>query len=143
MNTEDIDNKIEEFCGYITKTRLTRKDLLKTLAIFGGSLILLGQTESSYAHPPSDIIITFDAKTKILNAVIMHKVSNPENHFIKKIDTALNGQEIIEHKISRQDNNVSQTVSYLIPDAKTGDILSVEAYCSISGKLQKEIKLRF
>ena len=141
MNTKDNYDKIEDFCEYITKARLTRKDLLKTLAIFGGSLILLGQTKNAYAHPPSDIIITFDAKTKILNAVIIHNVSNPEKHFIKKVDIALNRQEIIEHKISRQDNNVSQTVSYLIPDAKTGNILSVEAHCSISGKLKKEIKV--
>ena len=141
MNTEDNYNKIEKFCEYIAKTRLTRKDLFKGLAIFGGSLILLSQTENAYAHPPSDIIITFDPETKILNAVIMHSVSNPHNHYINKVDIALNGQEIIEHKISRQDNNVSQTVSYLIPDAKAGDTLSVEAYCSISGKLKKEIKV--
>jgi hypothetical protein len=142
MNTEDNYNKIEEFCGYIAKTRLTRKDLFKSLAIFGGSLILLGQTENAYAHPPSDIIITFGPGTKILNAVIMHSVSNPQNHYINKVDIALNGQEIIEHKISRQDNNTSQSVSYLIPDAKAGDRLSVEGYCSISGKLKKEITVK-
>lgn len=142
MNMEDTDNKIEEFCGYITKARLTRKDLFKGLAIFAGSLILLNQTENAYAHPPSGIIITFDPKTRILNAVIMHEVSNPANHFINRVDIALNGKEIIEHTLSRQDNNVSQTVAYLIPDAKTGDILSVEAYCSISGKLKKEIIVR-
>ena len=141
MNTEARYNKIEKFCEYIAKTRLTRKDLFKGLAIFGGSLILLSKTENAYAHPPSDIIITFGPETKILNAVIMHSVSNPHNHYINKVDIALNGQEIIEHKISRQDNNVSQTVSYLIPDAQAGDTLSVEAYCSISGKLKKEIKV--
>jgi len=96
---------------------------------------------TAYAHPPSDIIITFDSKTKILNAVIMHNVSNPENHFIKKVDVALNDREIIEHKISRQDNNINQTVAYLIPDAKTGDKISVEAHCSISGKTKREIKV--
>ncbi|MBI4706436.1 MAG: hypothetical protein HY761_00720 [Candidatus Omnitrophica bacterium] len=96
---------------------------------------------SAYAHPPSDIIINFDPKTKILNAVIMHNTSNPDSHFIKKVDIGLNGKEIIEHKISREDNNESQTVSYLIPDANNGDVLSVEAYCSISGKLRKEIKV--
>ena len=66
MNTEDTDNKIEEFCGYITKTRLTRKDLFKTLAIFAGSLVLLSQTENAYAHPPSGIIITFDPKINLI-----------------------------------------------------------------------------
>ncbi len=95
----------------------------------------------AYAHPPSDIKITFDPKTKILQAVIIHDVSNPAGHYIKKVDVAINGKEIIEHKISRQDNNHEQTVTYLIPDAKIGDTISVEGYCSISGKLIKEIKI--
>lgn len=96
---------------------------------------------NAYAHPPSDIIITFDSATKILKAVIIHNVANPENHFIKKVDISLNGQEVIEHQISKQDNFSDQAVSYLIPDAKANDAISVEAYCSISGKLKKEIKL--
>ncbi len=95
----------------------------------------------AYAHPPSDIKITYDAKTKILRAVIMHKVNDAKKHFINKVDVGLNGREIISHAISQQDNNISQTVSYLVPDAKAGDKLSVEAYCSISGKLEKEIKV--
>ena len=114
---------------------------MKRIPVFLITCFFVAVFSIAYAHPPSDIIITFDPKTKILNAVIMHNVSNPQNHFIKKVDVALNGKEIIEHKLSRQDNNVSQTVSYLIPDAKTGNILSVEAYCSISGKLKKEIKV--
>jgi hypothetical protein len=93
----------------------------------------------AYAHPPQDIIISFDPATKILKAVIVHNVSNPESHYIIKVDIGLNAKEIIEHSLSRQDNFASQTVQYLIPDAKNGDRLSVEGYCSISGKLKKEI----
>ncbi|MFH0856052.1 MAG: hypothetical protein V1869_06085 [Candidatus Omnitrophota bacterium] len=93
----------------------------------------------AYAHPPHDIKITFDPATKVLTAVIMHDVANPANHYINKVDAGLNGKEIIEQRISRQDNYASQTVSWLIPDVKDGDTLSVEAYCSISGKLKKEI----
>ncbi|MDD5006298.1 MAG: hypothetical protein PHS93_07395 [Candidatus Omnitrophica bacterium] len=96
---------------------------------------------TAYAHPPSDITITFDPASKILKAVITHQVVNPQNHFIKKVDVGLNDKEIISQEISRQDNNTTQTVSYLIPDAKEGDVLSVEAYCSISGALKKEIKV--
>ena len=95
-----------------------------------------------YAHPPSDIKITFDPKTKMLQAVIVHSTSNPLSHYIKKVDVGLNGREIIEHSISREDNNQTQTVSYFIPDVKDGDILSVEAYCNISGKLKKEIAVK-
>jgi len=98
-------------------------------------------SSAAYAHPPSDIKITYDSKTKILTALIMHNVSDTKKHYINKVDVGLNGKEIISHVISRQDNNISQAVSYLIPDVKIGDKLSVEAYCSISGKLEKEIKV--
>jgi len=114
----------------------------KKIAVFLIICLFVTVYSIVYAHPPSDIIITYDAATKTLKAVIMHNVSNPAGHFIKKVDIALNGQEIIEHKISRQDNNTTQTVTYLIPDTKAGDTLSVEAYCSISGKLEKEIKVK-
>jgi desulfoferrodoxin (superoxide reductase-like protein) len=103
--------------------------------------MILGKVENVYAHPPSDIVITLDAKTNILNAVIYHNVSNPNNHYINKVVVGLNGKEVISQEISRQDNNTTQTVIYLVPDAKVGDTLSVEAYCSISGKLEKEIKV--
>lgn len=104
---------------------------------------LIAVSSAAYAHPPSDIIITFYPASKILKAVIMHNVSDPKKHFINQVDITLNGVQVIEQRISRQDNNFSQTLTYLIPDAKLGDILSVEAHCSISGALKKEIKARF
>jgi desulfoferrodoxin (superoxide reductase-like protein) len=135
------NNKIEDFLERFTNVRLSRRNFLKSLAILIGSLMILGQVENVYAHPPSDMDITFNPTTKVLNAVIAHAVSNPQTHFINKVNIGLNGKEIIQHAISRQDNNANQTVSYLIPDAKAGDTLSVEAYCNISGKLEKEIKV--
>jgi hypothetical protein len=109
--------------------------------IFFTLVILIFSFGVAYAHPPSDITISFDPSARTLTAVIAHYVSNPKTHYIRKVDIALNGKEIIEHLISRQDNNAGQTVVYLIPDVNENDSLSVEAYCSISGKLQKEIKV--
>jgi desulfoferrodoxin (superoxide reductase-like protein) len=115
---------------------------MRKIACFFVFWFLITACSAAYAHPPSDITITYDPQTKILRAVIMHNTSNPESHYINKVDIVLNGKEIIEHEISRQDNNTSQAVSYLIPDAKTGDKLSLEAYCSISGELRKEIEVK-
>ena len=103
------------------------------------SIIILTAASSLYAHPPSDIIISFDARSKILKAKILHNVSNPNSHFIKKVDVSLNGKEILSQQFSRQESTFSQTVSYLIPDASSQDKLTVEAYCSISGKLERGI----
>lgn len=110
----------------------------KTPLLIALSLIF-ALSSTAYAHPPSEIKLSFDPATKILTAVITHRVANPLNHYIKKVDVAWNGKEIIEQKISRQDNFATQAVSYLVPDAQSGDTLSVEGYCSISGKLAKEI----
>ena len=115
---------------------------MKKLAAFLVTVGFLSAVSVAYAHPPSDIKITFDTTTKMLQAVIIHNTSNPINHYIKKVDVGLNGKEIIEHAISRQDSNKIQTVRYLIPDAKDGDVISVEGYCSLSGKLTKEITIK-
>jgi hypothetical protein len=109
------------------------RKILSLLVVFSAFSLL------AYAHPPSDIKIIFDGKTKMLNAVILHGTGSPAFHYIKKVVVDLNGKKIIGQTFSRQDNNVSQTVSYLIPDVKNGDTLSVEGECSISGKLKKEI----
>ena len=112
---------------------------MKKVLLFVVFSIFLAAASLAYAHPPSDIKITFDAKTKMLHAVILHNVKDALKHYINKVDVALNGKKIIEHNISKQDNNESQAVDYLIPDAKDGDVLSVDGFCSIVGNLKKDI----
>lgn len=94
------------------------------------------------AHPPQDIKINFDPNTKLLTAVVYHDVTMfPFHHFIKKVEVGLNGKQILEEDLSAQDNNKTQTVIYRIPDAKVGDKLYVDAHCSITGELRKEIQV--
>lgn len=114
---------------------------MKHLAALFLCIVVCAVCPAVYAHPPSDITITYDTTTKVLKAVISHEVSNPEKHYIAKVEVDLNGKEVIAHQLSRQDNFNTQTVSYLIPDAGVWDKLSVEASCSISGKLKKEIQV--
>lgn len=112
---------------------------MRKTALLVVGFIFFVNVSAAFAHPPSDIKITFDPATKMVSAVIVHNVSNTLSHYIKKVDVAINGREVIEQEISRQDNNASQTVTYLLPDIKDGDVVSVEGYCNISGTLKKEI----
>lgn len=112
---------------------------MKNKILFMFLFTCLVLTGTAYAHPPKDIEISYDPATKILTASIVHDTSNPLGHYIRKVDVGLNGKEIVQQEISRQDNNNSQKVSYYIPGTRPGDRLSVEGYCSISGKLKKEI----
>jgi desulfoferrodoxin (superoxide reductase-like protein) len=108
----------------------------KTALLLCGILAL---NATAFAHPPSAIKIQFDDKTKILTAVVEHRVSNPKTHFIYKVDIGLNGEEIQMLPFEKQETSASQTIKFAIPQAKKGDTLSVEGYCNLSGKLEKEI----
>lgn len=97
---------------------------------------------SAYAHPPSAIDISYNPVTKVLTVVITHQVSTPLTHYIKKVEVAINGKQIITQSLSKQDSNTSQTVIYYIPDAKKDDWISVEASCSIAGRHEAKIKVQ-
>lgn len=101
----------------------------------------LAISTAAFAHPPSDIKIQFDPATKTLTAVITHRVSNPGSHYVGKVDIGLNGKEIQMLPFTKQETKTIQTVKMVIPQAKKGDTLSVEGYCNLSGKLEKEIKV--
>ncbi len=103
---------------------------------------LLVAGTQAFAHPPSDIKIQFDDKTKTLTAVVEHRVSNPKTHYIYKVDIGLNGKEIQMLPFKSQETSTHQTVKFAVPQAKKGDALSVEGYCNLSGKLEKEIKVK-
>lgn len=109
---------------------------------FSAVLFIAIALASAYAHPPSDIKLNFDTQTKALQVVVTHNTSNPLSHYVKRLGIFLNGDEVIEQNISRQDNNVTQTLSYILPDAKSGDFIFVEAVCSKSGKLERRMEIK-
>ncbi len=113
---------------------------MKKTALFLCGLLALSTT--AFAHPPSDIKIQFDPATKILTAVIQHRVSNPTSHYIYKVDIGRNGKKIQMLPFKKQETCTSQTVKFVIPEAKKGDTLSVEGYCKLGGRLEKEIPVQ-
>lgn len=112
---------------------------MKKITLLLSGLLLASTT--AFAHPPSDIKIQFDPVTKTLTATIKHRVSNPNSHYVHKVDIGLNGKEIQMLPFKKQETVTAQTISFVIPEAKKGDTLSVEGYCNLSGKLEKEIKI--
>ncbi|HOW58133.1 MAG TPA: hypothetical protein PLO78_00240 [Candidatus Omnitrophota bacterium] len=114
---------------------------MKLLRIFLALVITILLCAKSYAHPPSVIKIQFDPATQILKAVIEHQVSNPKTHYIGKVDIGLNGKEVQTLTFTSQKDRASQLVEIKMNGVKSGDILSVEGYCNLSGKLVEEIKV--
>ncbi|MEO0094964.1 MAG: hypothetical protein ABIL66_03635 [candidate division WOR-3 bacterium] len=98
------------------------------------TILIIAIARISYAHPPSDIVAEFDTTNKILQVTVQHPVRDAQKHYISKIEIELNGKQIIEQESSRQIDNITQKYLFIIPEAKMEDNISIEAYCSISGK---------
>lgn len=96
---------------------------------------------SAYAHPPKDIKISFDPKTKMLTAVIVHDTLYPTYHYVKTVEVDINNKKAIEHTLTEEETKLTETVIYKLPDVKPGDTVSVDAHCSLFGHLKKEIKI--
>jgi hypothetical protein len=94
------------------------------------------------AHPPSDIIITFDLVNSTVTAKIMHDVKDVKDHFIAQAVITVNGKKAVTQSCTTQTSNESQTLVYVIPGLKVGDVVSVDADCSKFGDLTKEATVK-
>jgi hypothetical protein len=112
----------------------------KVIVSLLGFLFLIAP--AAFAHPPTNIVINFDQTTQQLTAVVTHPVTDVTRHYIKKVDIAVNGKEITTLKFTQQDNTTTQPVSYQMKDIRPGDVIEIEGYCSIQGKLAREMKVK-
>jgi desulfoferrodoxin (superoxide reductase-like protein) len=105
-------------------------------------LVLIFSASAALAHPPVKIEISYDPATKTVSAVITHPVQDRTNHLIGKVDVDINGEEVIEAKYHFQDTESAQQVSFIMKEAKPGDVIGIEAYCNISGKLKATVEVK-
>jgi hypothetical protein len=100
--------------------------------------LVLGFSLAVFAHPPTDIIITFDLEKSLVKVDVMHASKDIVKHFIKQIEVLLNGKSILKQQFTTQTSNEKQSVVYVIPGLKPGDKVAIDADCSIFGDLTKE-----
>ena len=93
------------------------------------------------AHPASEIKLTVNNENKNLEVTVIHDSKDIRKHFIDQISVYLNGEKIIAQVMLSQENSEKQTALYHIADAKSGDLIQVEAKCSIFGKKKSELKI--
>jgi outer membrane protein assembly factor BamB len=92
------------------------------------------------AHPPSQVILSYDGENQTLKVTTTHQVSNPASHYIYKIEVEKNGEKILEEEYTSQPS--SSTFSYDYPlNASPGDAIKATAYCVIAGSRSAEITI--
>ena len=112
---------------------------MKKIVIMLFCLAFLAQI--AYATEPSDITINFDKEKKELEVIVIHPVTTPHKHYIAKIIIKKKNKVLVEEEYNNQEGNDAQTKVYSIPKLRTGDVITVEAYCNRIGSLSKTIKI--
>ena len=109
---------------------------MKKIAVLAA--LVLGFSLTVFAHPPTDIIITFDLQKSAVYAEIVHASKDIVKHYIAQIIVLVNGKEMIKQKAATQTSKDGQSVMFTIPGLKPGDKVAIDADCSIFGDLTKE-----
>jgi DNA/RNA endonuclease YhcR with UshA esterase domain len=87
----------------------------------------------AFAHPPSEITLTYDLATAVLHVKMAHVTNDTNNHYIRKISVFRNDEkEPVNFHYSKQTSAQGMEVD-LAFDIKPGDVLKIEAFCSKGG----------
>lgn len=110
------------------------------------ALLLMMISSFIFAHAPSEITLSYDAKTSILSINVVHpiaatKAPDPMKHFVKEITVNVNGKDIIMETIAFQQSDNGEVSTFLLK-VKSGDKVSVKANCSISGTKISDIVIK-
>lgn len=114
---------------------------MKAVHIACITLLAVIMVKDIYAHPPDEVELSFDIETSTLKVSVSHMVAKITKHYVDKIVVELNDEEIISQKFSIQGSGARQEASYIIPGVRSGDKISVTAYCNISGKISKVLSI--
>lgn len=84
-----------------------------------------------YAHPASQVGVSYNKEEKVLNVEIKHVSSNPRDHYIRLVYVSKNGEEPEKHIFVTQN---PQGLTMTVPmEAEGGDVIQVKTFCSKKG----------
>jgi desulfoferrodoxin (superoxide reductase-like protein) len=93
------------------------------------------------AHPPKSVDLDYDGETGLLSVEIGHSVNAASKHYVNKVVVELNGKKHVEQYFNKQIDGEMQQAIYKIIDAAEGDMITVTAYCNISGRRKGELEV--
>jgi desulfoferrodoxin (superoxide reductase-like protein) len=94
------------------------------------------------AHAPKSLELSYDVETATLSVRVLHRVSDQDKHFIRKIEVYSGKEMLAEKTYGRQETADVQEEIFLFLDKPLarGSTVTVTAYCSVSGKRSADLK---
>ncbi|HPC04800.1 MAG TPA: DOMON domain-containing protein [Syntrophales bacterium] len=113
----------------------SRRTVLPAVLVF---LSLALAPSPAAAHRPAAVILDYRGGAGTLAVTIEHRVSNPAGHYIASVRIWKNGAPVKEASYTSQPAKEGAAYTYDLPAAE-GDVLRVEAVCSVFGSRSEEI----
>jgi hypothetical protein len=104
------------------------------------AFLLLAVPFPAAAHPPSALVLSYDAAAQTLTIEITHASQSPGTHFIKMVEVTRDGKTLPPTEYKSQPNQA--TFSYTYPLDNPGDVVEVKASCSIFGSRSETMRMR-
>jgi glucose/arabinose dehydrogenase len=113
-----------------------RVSTILTILVFSALLSIPVQ-----AHPPSEVMLSYDQENQTLNVAVLHKVSSPSGHYVVQVDIFKNDEKVLSNDYTSQPSASDPfTYSYAV-NATSGDVLKATAFCSIAGSRSGELRV--
>lgn len=107
--------------------------ILRNLAILLIIITTISKiTETTMAHSPSTLTVSYNLQTQELRVTIAHQVTNPTTHYIKEVHIIKNGASYNTTQYTEQPDPNSFTYSYSV-NATIGDTIDVTTSCIQGG----------
>jgi len=111
-----------------------RKIIAAALLIFAATLL--------FAHPASNVVLDYNAKTMLLTVTFDHSVKNPAEHYIGTVTVKLGDKEAIKQSLTSQETSTGGSLVYKLPNLKAGNIIEVTTECNRMGKKSAKLTLK-
>lgn len=105
------------------------------------TIFVISGISQLFGHPPDSLRLDYDQTIKVLKVAVFHPTKDASKHIIDKIIIKLNDKEVITQKFFTQMDRKKHEVIYTLFDVKTGDTISVTAYCNVYGKKNNTIQI--
>ena len=92
------------------------------------------------AHAPSDMTLEYDIDSQILTVTLVHSVSNPQSHYVYRIEIEKNGVVYTSEEFVGQPTDSEFIYTFSVP-ATDRDVLKLTAECNLGGSIQATLEV--
>jgi peroxiredoxin Q/BCP len=96
---------------------------------------------AGFAHPPKEPTLSYAPETGTLTVGLVHAVSNPNKHYIKRVEIFVNDQSVVDKAYTSQPSEKEWSLTFEVGALKAGDKIKVKATCSVFGSNSATLEL--